>query len=166
MIHAVANICGPCDLTISSLDSVWDSSYRRPPERIPTGWTLERAGLRAAVLVSGMAVGLCTGLTACSSPPEQSGAPAPAAAQSQQGQQKRFDLKGKVVSIDKANKRLTVDHEAIPGFMGAMAMPYPVKDERLLSNLSPGDQVTAKVVSSGGDFWLEEIATVHAAAPK
>ena len=38
----------------------------------------------------------------------------------------------------------------------------PVKDKHLLDNLSPGDQVTAKVVSGGGQFWLENIATINA----
>ena len=37
------------------------------------------------------------------------------------------------MAIDKVNKKLTVDHEAIPGFMGAMTMAYPVKDEQLLA---------------------------------
>ena len=72
----------------------------------------------------------------------------------------RYDLKGKIVSVDKSAKQLTVDHEAIPGFMGAMTMGYPVKDERALDGLSPGDQVTAKVVSSNGSYWLEDIAVV------
>ena len=73
----------------------------------------------------------------------------------------RYDLKGKIISVDKAAKQLTVDHEAIPGFMSAMTMGYPVKDERGLDNLAPGDQITAKVVSSNGSYWLEEIAVVN-----
>lgn len=77
----------------------------------------------------------------------------------------RYQLKGKIVSIDKASKQLTVDHEAIPGFMGAMTMPYPVKDERALGNLSAGDQINAKVVSSNGSYWLEEIAVTKPSSP-
>ncbi len=65
------------------------------------------------------------------------------------------------MSVDRSGKKLTVDHEAIPGFMGAMTMAYPVKDEQLLDKLSPGEHVTAKVVSSGGEFWLEQVATVN-----
>jgi protein SCO1 len=72
----------------------------------------------------------------------------------------RYDLKGKVVSVDKPGKRLTVDHEAISGFMGAMTMAYPVKDERALDNVSPGDKVTAKVVSSSGSYRLENISLI------
>ena len=112
---------------------------------------------------------LCLGVTACASDSKPTEAAAPAAAapaaESQPAQAQRYDLKGKVVAVDKAGKKLTVDHEAIVGFMSAMTMPYPVKDEHLLDNLSPGDQVTAKVVSSGGEIWLENIATVKAETP-
>jgi protein SCO1/2 len=112
-------------------------------------------------------VGLCLGLVGCTSQPQQKAAPAPAqpAAQPAQAEQ-RFDMKGKVVSVDKSGKNLIVDHEAIPGFMGAMTMPYPVKDERLLENLTPGEQITAKVVSGRGGVWLEEIAPAPKELPK
>ncbi|MEP6592633.1 MAG: copper-binding protein [Acidobacteriota bacterium] len=78
----------------------------------------------------------------------------------------KYELKGRVVSIDRTGKRLTVDHEAIPGFMGAMTMAYPVRDQGVLDVLTAGDQVTAKVVSSEGSYWLEEIAVVsHGGIP-
>jgi Cu/Ag efflux protein CusF len=122
---------------------------------------MARARTHANLMVSVTIATLCSGFLACSSPPQQSDAPASPPAQSQQTEPQRYDLKGKVVSIDKAGKKLTVDHEAIPGFMGAMTMAYPVKDEHLLDNLSPGDQVTAKVVSTSGAFWLDNIVTVN-----
>ena len=34
-----------------------------------------------------------------------------------------------------------IDHEAIPGFMPAMTMPYEVADAGLLSGIAPGDRV-------------------------
>jgi protein SCO1/2 len=75
-------------------------------------------------------------------------------------------LKGKVVWIDTSAKKVTVDHEAIPGFMGAMAMAYPVKDAQALANLSPGDQVNATLVSGNGLYWLEPIViTKHGSTP-
>jgi protein SCO1/2 len=118
-----------------------------------------------------VAIACCSiGLIACSSPPRQNDAQTPAPAQSQpqeqpQSQLQRYDLKGKVVSIDKPGKNVTVDHGDIPGFMGAMTMPYPVKDQHLLDNLAPGDQVTAKVVSGSGEVWLENIVKVNTATP-
>jgi Cu/Ag efflux protein CusF len=104
-------------------------------------------------------------LTACSSPPKQSEPQISTPAQSPQTEPQRYDLKGKVVSIDKPGKKLTVDHEAIPGSMGAMTMPYPVKDDHLLDNLSPGDQITAQVVSTTGAFWLDNIVTAKPGTP-
>jgi Cu/Ag efflux protein CusF len=105
--------------------------------------------------------GLCICVAGCGSQskqPETASAPPSAQAQPQPGQPAKFDLKGKVISVDRAAKKLTVDHGNIPGFMGAMTMAYPVKDEHLIDNLNPGDQVTAKVVSTGSEFWLEDIA--------
>jgi protein SCO1 len=102
-------------------------------------------------------VGLCGGLFGCGGEPRQKNS-APQKTQASESQPARYDLKGKVVAVDKDGKRLTVDHEAIPGFMGAMTMAYPVKDEHLLDNLAAGDQVTAKVVANGADYWLEDIA--------
>ncbi len=66
--------------------------------------------------------------------------------QSQSEGRRRYHLKGKVVQVDKAQQHLVIDHEEIPGFMGAMTMPYPVADAATLDRVSPGDQVTADVV--------------------
>ena len=41
-----------------------------------------------------------------------------------------------------------LDHEAIPGFMDAMTMPYKLKDASILSELHPGDVITADVLVS------------------
>ncbi len=122
---------------------------------------------RAPAILTTIAI-LCLGLAACSSDapkPAETPAAAPAAAPATGQTAQRYDLKGKVVALDKAGKKLTVDAGDIPGFMSAMTMPYPVKDEHLLDNLSAGDQITAKVVSSSGDMWLENIAAVKADSP-
>jgi len=76
-----------------------------------------------------------------------------------------YPLKGTVVSVEKYSDRLTVKHEAIPGFMGAMTMPYTVKGANALENVSPGDEITAKVISSGGGYWLQDIVVTKKAAP-
>ena len=102
-------------------------------------------------------VSLFLGLAACGSqPPSQTAPPAEPAAPAAAGPE-RHELQGKVVSVDKAAKSVTVNHGEIPGFMGAMTMPYPVKDESLLNNLSPGDSVNADVVVDDSGMWLENI---------
>lgn len=77
--------------------------------------------------------------------------------QQEQSEARRYPLKGRVVSIDKTRKQVTVEHGDIPGFMGAMTMPYPVKDAASLDSLAPGDQITADVVADGSKVWLEDI---------
>lgn len=78
---------------------------------------------------------------------------------------KRYHLKGRIISIDKPSKMANVDGEAIPGFMDAMTMPYPVKPESELDKLSPGDMITADVFVQGDNGWLENIVvTRHAGA--
>jgi len=119
---------------------------------------------RTAILSAEM-IGLCFLMTACGSQPSQTTAKpaettaqAPPPAQPAQDQQKQYDLKGKVVGVDKEQKTVAVAGEDIPGFMGAMTMSYPVKDDQLLAKLSPGDQITAKIIATGSEYWLENIA--------
>ena len=86
------------------------------------------------------------------------GNPAPAA--------KRFHLKGKIVSLDAANNSLTIDHEDIPGFMGAMTMPYFVRSASALAGLGPGDEITADVVvPDAGATYVENIVVSKKAGP-
>jgi protein SCO1/2 len=70
----------------------------------------------------------------------------------------RHPLKGKILSIDKAGSSLMVDHEAIPDFMAAMIMPYPIKDPAVLEKVKAGDLITADVVmQEGHGYWLENV---------
>jgi protein SCO1 len=72
-------------------------------------------------------------------------------------QEQYFKLRGVVVSVDRPNMQIVVKHEAIPGFMQAMTMGYPVEDETALKKLAPGDQITARVVVGAQGMWLDNI---------
>ena len=61
---------------------------------------------------------------------------------------KVYKLRGKVVSTNPKSGEVTLNHEAIPGFMEAMTMPYKLKDSSILSELHPGDVITADVLVS------------------
>ncbi|MGA3372906.1 MAG: SCO family protein [Terracidiphilus sp.] len=81
---------------------------------------------------------------------------------------KVYHLRGKVVSTDAAKGEVTLDHEAIPGFMEAMTMPYKLKDPGILSDLHPGDMITADVLVSSdpdADYLLDHIVVVAQAKP-
>ena len=61
-----------------------------------------------------------------------------------------------------------VDHEAIPGFMDAMTMPYQLKDPTIASDLHPGDTITADVLvskSSEETVLLDHIVVIAQAKP-
>ncbi len=81
---------------------------------------------------------------------------------------KVYKLRGKVVSTNSATGEVTLNHEAIPGFMDAMTMPYKLKDPGILSELHPGDTITADVLVSqdpGADVLLDHIVVVAQAKP-
>lgn len=78
---------------------------------------------------------------------------------------KRYNLKGKVVSIDEKGQMVNVDSEAIQGFMDAMTMPYVVKPASELAQLQPGDSITADVVVQGDKNWLENVQVTASEAP-
>lgn len=81
---------------------------------------------------------------------------------------KRYPLKGKVVSVDKAKKKAKIDHEKIPGFMDAMTMDFPIHEDWVWENLSPGAEVHAELVvdlSADEPYWLEKVGIVALPQP-
>ena len=79
-----------------------------------------------------------------------------------------YHLRGKVVSTDPAHGIVVLNHEAIAGFMEAMTMPYQLKDPSVLSELHPGDVITADVLvskSAEETVLLDHIVVVAQARP-
>jgi protein SCO1/2 len=70
---------------------------------------------------------------------------------------KEFQMRGEVTGLDAGGHVATIKHEAIPGFMSAMTMGYPVKDPAEFSKLAVGEPITATVYQSGDDFWIGNI---------
>ena len=81
---------------------------------------------------------------------------------------KTYKLRGKVVSTNSASGEVTLNHDAIPGFMEAMTMPYKLKDANILGELHPGDIITADLLVSqtaDADILLDHIVVVGEAKP-
>ena len=76
---------------------------------------------------------------------------------------KEHAFKGKVEKVDPKTKMVTVNNENIPGWMMSMTMTYKVDkpSEATLTNLKPGDQITATVYD--GD--LQTLYNVKIAPP-
>jgi protein SCO1/2 len=84
------------------------------------------------------------------------------------GPVKKYAIRGKVIST--SGSSVMLDHEAIPGFMGAMTMSYKLKDPSIIGELHPGDRITATllVTSDADDFktiLMDEIVVVAQAKP-
>src|SRR3972149_3667771 len=76
-------------------------------------------------------------------------------------EEQRYELKGQVVSVDSENGTVTVDHQEIVGFMGAMSMPFPLKDTWAFDQLQPGDGLNAILVVRGQEYWIEQVVISH-----
>jgi len=70
---------------------------------------------------------------------------------------KTFDVRGVVRQITDDRLKATIQHEAIPGYMGAMTMEFNVKDTNELVGISPSDQITFKLVVGENNSWIEGV---------
>jgi len=73
--------------------------------------------------------------------------------------ERSFDVKG-VIRSALADGQVTIDHEEMPGYMGAMTMPFNVKDETSASTLMPGDVVMFRFRVSGRSSWAENFKVI------
>lgn len=78
--------------------------------------------------------------------------------------QKHYPLTGKIVSIDTKAHTATIDAAAIPNYMDAMKMDYPITPADLAS-LKVGENISATVnVGTDGAYSLSDIHERPAAA--
>jgi protein SCO1 len=109
----------------------------------------------------------CMGFSVACGPSESAKHGDAKIAQAEEAGVKRYPLTGRIVSVDKANQSLNVAGDAIPGFMGAMTMPYQVKDAGVLTKASAGDQIKAEIVVGNDGSYLENVVLVkEAPSPK
>ncbi len=128
-----------------------------PLIRNANGWK----GLRSQHLALALAsTTLLAGAAGC-----RSKSPVPASSATSSAHAKRYPLKGIIVSTNPAGSEVTIDTEAIPGFMGAMIMPYKVANANILQDLHPGDHMTGALVISDAGAVLEEIVITQQAKP-
>ena len=69
--------------------------------------------------------------------------------------ERRYELKGKVVLVEKDKHLATIAHEEVKGLMPAMTMPFTVTDDADLDALSPDADVTATLVVDGSQSRLQ-----------
>ena len=67
-----------------------------------------------------------------------------------------YIVEGTVVEVH-APHEVVVDHKDIPGFMGAMVMPFSVDDPTLLDDLQPGSLIYGRLVVADNRATLTKI---------
>ena len=72
---------------------------------------------------------------------------------------KHYTLHGQIVRLDEKDKLATIKHDKIEGWMGAMTMDYPIKNDKDFSGLREGDKIDATVDVQGLDYSLSDIRT-------
>ena len=75
--------------------------------------------------------------------------------------EKIYPLRGVITARNPQQATITVNHEAIPGFMEAMIMDYPVRGaavDRLPAN---GSRVTARLHVTDDAFWVTDVRKIR-----
>src|SRR3954454_18272192 len=74
------------------------------------------------------------------------------------GSARHYTVTGRVMGLDAKNQTVSLDAAAIPGYMEAMRMDYPVPSRNDFASLHVGDKIQATVnVYDSGDYDLSSI---------
>jgi protein SCO1/2 len=69
--------------------------------------------------------------------------------------EREYPIRGTVVEVGK--DRIKIDHEAIPGYMGAMTMSFPVSKPDLVQGLKAGDLVRGRLSVGDGEPVISQL---------
>jgi protein SCO1/2 len=68
-----------------------------------------------------------------------------------------FFVRGVLQEIKPDGQVAVIRHEAIPGYMEAMTMPFDVKTTNELANVRPGDEIEFRLVVTSDDSWVDRV---------
>ena len=71
-----------------------------------------------------------------------------------------FVAKGTVTELKPDGRTVVIRHEAITNYMGAMTMPFPVKDPKALAGLHRGDEITFRLQVTESESWVDGITKI------
>jgi len=69
---------------------------------------------------------------------------------------------GLVLAADSRAATVTISHDAFPGFMDAMSMPFDLKGGARSVKLTAGDRVKFRLSVKGGRSWVDRVEVVSA----
>src|SRR5438105_4909 len=68
-----------------------------------------------------------------------------------------FEVKGVVQAVKLSQRQVEIKHEAIPGYMPAMTMPFDVKNTNELAGLQPGEPISFRLTVTDTEGWIDQI---------
>jgi protein SCO1/2 len=77
-----------------------------------------------------------------------------------------FTVKGVIKELEPDGKTAIIRHEAIPGYMQAMTMPFEVRDTNLLRGLKAGDAISFELAVTPTEGWIQAVTKLDSAAPE
>jgi protein SCO1 len=75
---------------------------------------------------------------------------------------RHYTTTGLVLKIDRPGSTVTISHDAFPGFMDAMAMPFELKGGARRVKVAAGDRVRLRLSVKSGRSWLDRLEVVSA----
>jgi protein SCO1/2 len=75
---------------------------------------------------------------------------------------REFAVKGVVKKVELENSRVIIAHEAIPGFMDAMTMPFRFKEPNVLAGVQAGDSVSFRLSVTAEESWIDNVLKIPA----
>src|SRR5262245_44491767 len=101
-------------------------------------------------------VALCGWLTALWESPSYPAQPDPSI--------RTFQVNGVIQELPANGKTVVVQHQAIPGYMDAMTMPFKVKSPKELAGLRVGEAISFRLVVDSAESWIDQISQTSQAA--
>lgn len=78
--------------------------------------------------------------------------------------QQVFQVTGVVMKLEPGGKTAMIKHEAIPGYMPAMTMPFTVRETNELARVKPGDRVSFRLNVTAAEGWIDQLKVLEAGA--
>ncbi|PYQ31019.1 MAG: hypothetical protein DMF56_03685 [Acidobacteria bacterium] len=75
--------------------------------------------------------------------------------------EKLYAMRGIVLSRSAEDNSLKIDHEAIPGFMEAMTMDYPVRGAKVGSLPADRSRIETKLHVTERSYWITDVKAVR-----
>jgi protein SCO1/2 len=69
----------------------------------------------------------------------------------------RYPIRGQLLAVQLDTGQVLLKHEAVPGYMEGMTMPFAVRDRASVLERRPGDLVTATLVVEADRSYLEDL---------